>query len=59
MTEGKKQEPKPDNPKAYKISIKLDQESKELLERYCAQKAVSAGETVRRGIKKLRPELED
>lgn len=46
-----------DNPKPYKIGVKLDQESKDILDAYCAQEAVSVMEAARRGIKRLAPDL--
>lgn len=42
-----------DNPKPYKITVRLDAESHETLERYCEQEHIERGEAVRRGIKKL------
>lgn len=52
-----KRGPKTDNPKAYKVTVKLDQESKDILEAYSQQETVSASETVRRGIKRLKTDL--
>lgn len=52
-----KRGPKTDNPKAYKVTVKLDQESKDILEAYSQQETVSASETVRRGIKRLKVDL--
>lgn len=46
-----------DNPKPYKIGVKLDQESKDILDAYCEQEAVSVMEAARRGIKRLEPDL--
>lgn len=57
MTNGKKRGPKTDNPKNHKVSIKLDQESKDISDAYCEQEAVSLSECVRRGIKRLKPDL--
>ncbi|WP_343252303.1 hypothetical protein [Ligaoa zhengdingensis] len=54
---GKKRGPKTDNPKLYKIGVKLDLKSKQTLDAYCEQKAVSVAEAVRRGISKLEPDL--
>ena len=42
-----------DNPKAYKITVRLDQEAETVLRQYCEQESVERGEAVRRGIKKL------
>lgn len=55
---GKKRGPKTDNPKKYRIAVKLDQESKDILDAYCIQKAVSKMEAARQGIKKLKPDLD-
>lgn len=54
---GKKRGPKTDNPKAYRMTIKLDQESKDIIDAYCAKESVSKGECVRRGVKRLRGDL--
>lgn len=42
-----------DNPKPYKITTRIDEESKKILDGYCKQEEVSQMEAVRRGIKKL------
>lgn len=46
-----------DNPKPYKIGIKLDKESKDILDAYCKQESVSMVEAARRGIKRLKSDL--
>lgn len=46
-----------DNPKPYKISTRIDEESKEILDKYCEQENVPQMEAVRRGIKKLESDL--
>lgn len=46
-----------DNPKPYKIAVKLDQEAKDILDAYCKQESVSIMEAGRRGIKKLKNDL--
>lgn len=46
-----------DNPKPYKIAVKLDQEAKDVLDAYCEQESVSIMEATRRGIKRLKPDL--
>lgn len=46
-----------DNPKPYKITVRLDEESKNLLDAYCEQENVEKGETVRRGLKKLEADI--
>ncbi|MCL2883937.1 MAG: hypothetical protein FWF49_00435 [Oscillospiraceae bacterium] len=57
MTTRKKRGPKTDNPKPYRIAVKLDQEAKNILDAYCVQESVSAMEATRRGIKRLKPDL--
>ncbi len=41
------------NPRPHKISIRINDESKEILERYCSQNNVNKTEAIERGIKKL------
>ena len=43
-----------DNPKPYHMSVKCDEECKQILERYCAQENVPRMEAIRRGIKLLK-----
>ena len=57
MIKGQKRGPKTDNPKVHKITVKLDNEAKEILDAYCEQEAVSIMEGARRGIKKLKTDL--
>lgn len=47
-----------DNPKPHKITVRIDEHSKEILELYCEQKKVNQMEAVRRGIKRLESEIE-
>lgn len=42
-----------DNPRPNKISIRISQEDKEILERYCDKENVNKTEAISRGIKKL------
>ncbi len=42
-----------DNPKPYKITVRIDEKGKKILDEYCKQESVSQMEAVRRGIKKL------
>lgn len=42
-----------DNPKPYKITVRIDEESKKILDEYCLKENVNQMEAVRRGIKKL------
>ncbi len=46
-----------DNPKNHKITVRLDDESAEILKEYCKQELIEKGEAVRRGIKKLGKDL--
>ncbi|SKC77313.1 ribbon-helix-helix domain-containing protein [Maledivibacter halophilus] len=46
-----------DNPKKYRIAVRLDEESKNILEQYCKEKKVNQMEAARRGIKKLKDDL--
>lgn len=45
------------NPKRDRIAVRLDAESKEILDQYCEQKDVNKMEAARRGIKKLKEDL--
>ncbi len=47
------------NPKLHKITVRLDEDAKTILERYCEQKNIERGEAVRRGIKKLKAEIKE
>lgn len=42
-----------DNPKPYRVNVRLDAECKEILDAYTEQEKVTAMEAVRRSIKKL------
>jgi hypothetical protein len=42
-----------DNPKHNKISIRISDEDKNILERYCEKEKVNKTEAISRGIKKL------
>lgn len=46
-----------DNPKPYKMSLRLDEESKNILDEYCEQEKVNMMEAARRGIKKLKSDI--
>lgn len=46
-----------DNPKTERITVRLDEESRETLADYCKQENVEKAEAIRRGIKKLRSEI--
>ena len=47
------------NPKDKPIAIRLDEESRKILDSYCKQENVEKSEAARRGIKKLRSELKE
>jgi hypothetical protein len=49
--------PKSDNPKSNPIHVRLDEETKEILERYCNQENVTKTEGIRRGIHKLKSDI--
>lgn len=46
-----------DNPKSNPIHVRLDEESKRILEEYCEQEGIAKTEGIRRGIKKLESEI--
>ena len=46
-----------DNPKPYRVNVRIDAESKEIIDEYTKQEKVTAMEAVRRGIKKLKNDL--
>lgn len=46
-----------DNPKPYKIAVRLDEEAKIILDQYCEQEGVNTMEAARRGIKLLKGSL--
>ena len=46
-----------DNPKPYKITTRIDESCKKILEAYCEQENVNQMEAVRRAIAKLAVEL--
>lgn len=48
-----------DNPKSNPIHVRLDNESKEILEKYCAQESIAKTEGIRRGIQRLRSEIKE
>ena len=45
------------NPKPYRIAVRLDDEARAILTAYCEQENVNQMEAARRGIKKLMDEL--
>ncbi len=42
-----------DNPRPNKISIRISDEDKSILEKYCSENSVNKTEAISRGIKKL------
>ena len=49
--------PKSNNPKSNPIHVRLDDETKEILENYCNQEKIAKTEGIRRGIHRLRPDI--
>jgi len=46
-----------DNPKPHQMTIKFDDECKEIIEGYSRQESISKMEAVRQGVKKLKGDL--
>lgn len=42
-----------DNPKPYKLTVRVDEESMKILDAYTEQEKISQMKAIRRGIKKL------
>lgn len=51
--------PKSDNPKSNPVHVRLDEETKEILESYCKQENVAKTEGIRRGIHRLKPDIKE
>ena len=49
--------PRIENPMKERITVRLDDESAQVLKAYCQQKNVDKAEAIRRGIEKLRSEI--
>lgn len=49
--------PKSNNPKSNPIHVRLDDDSHDILEKYCEQEKIPKTEGIRRGIQKLRSEI--
>ncbi len=49
--------PKSDNPKSNPIHVRLDDETKKILEDYCNQEQIAKTEGIRRGIHRLRSDI--
>ncbi len=47
-----------DNPKQTRITVRLDRESSQILQKYCETKHVDRAEAIRLGVKKLAEEIE-
>lgn len=47
------------NPKSKPRQVRLDEECKIILEKYCIQEGIKEAEAIRRGIKKLRSDLKE
>lgn len=46
-----------DNPKRVSVHVRIDKECEDIIERYSKQENISRMEAVRRGIKKLKPDI--
>lgn len=46
-----------DNPKPYKLTVRVDEKSKEILDQYTEQEHITQMEAIRRGIKRLEPDI--
>lgn len=46
-----------DNPKIYKITVRLDEKSKSILEKYCQEMNVKQTEAIREGILRLEGDI--
>ena len=46
-----------DNPKKDRLTVRLDEESTEILTTYCDQEKIERAEGIRRGIKKLKSDI--
>lgn len=46
-----------DNPKNERVTVRLDMESSQILNEYCAEESVDRAEAIRRGIKKLKDDI--
>lgn len=46
-----------DNPKSERITVRLGNEESNILKEYCQQEKIERAEAIRRGIKRLVPEI--
>lgn len=51
--------PKIENPKSNPIHVRLDNESAEILTKYCEQEQIAKTEGIRRGIQKLKSDIKE
>ena len=58
MPEKRKMGRPTDNPKGKPIHVRLDNECDSILDLYCGKKKVKKAEAIRRGIKKLKDDLD-
>lgn len=49
--------PKSNNPKSNPIHVRLDNETLDILEKYCKQEDIAKTEGIRRGIHRLKSDL--
>lgn len=47
------------NPKPYRVNVRIDEKCKSIIEKYCKQENVPQMEAVRRAIRKLEADLKD
>ncbi len=48
-----------ENPKTKPIHVRLDNETQEILDKYCKQEDIARAEGIRRGIKKLKSDIKE
>ncbi|MEL7658147.1 MAG: hypothetical protein AAGU75_19815 [Bacillota bacterium] len=48
-----------DNPKPHQVTVKFDDECKEIIDKYSKQENISKMEAVRRGVQKLKDDLNE
>ena len=58
VAEKKKMGRPTDSPKKKPRQVRLDDECSEILEKYCSQEKIPQAEGIRRGIKKLKEDIE-
>ena len=45
------------NPRPYKLNVRINDESRQIIEAYCLQENINRTEAAERGIKKLKDDL--